>query len=177
MKRVIVTGLLVLLCFLLQTGVCPWFAFGGIIPNLLIILTASFGFMHGEVTGMLTGFFGGLLLDIFSAYGGATGSGDMLGFFALLYLLCGYLNGKCQQMFYPEDVKFPLMMIVLSDLAYNFACYTVMFLFRAKMDVRYYFLHIMLPEAVYTIVVAFAFYPLFLWINRRLEKAERGSTE
>lgn len=177
MRRVIVTGLLVLICFLLQTGLWHWFSFGGIIPNLLIILTASFGFMHGETTGMLVGFAGGLLLDLFSAYGGATGNGDMLGFFALLYLLCGYVNGKCQQMFYPEDIKFPLMMIVLSDLVYNAVCYVVMFLFRARLDIQYYFVHIILPEAVYTIVVAFVFYPLFLWINRRLEKAERGSTE
>lgn len=177
MKRVIVTGLLVLVCFLLQTSVGPWIAFGGIIPNLLIILTASFGFMHGEVTGMMTGFFCGLLLDIFAAYGGGTGNGDMLGFYALLYLLCGYLNGKCHQMFYPEDIKFPLMMITASDLAFNFVCYVVMFLLRARMDLQYYLLHIILPEAVYTIIIAFVFYPFFLWINRRLEKADRGSTE
>lgn len=177
MKRVIVTGILVMLCFLLQTSVCPWISFGGIIPNLLIILTASFGFMHGEVTGMVTGFACGFLLDVFTAYGGGTGNGDMLGFFALMYLVCGYLNGKCHQMFYPEDIKFPLMMIILSDLTFNFACYIVMFLFRARMDLQYYLLHIILPEAVYTIIVAFAFYPLFLWINGRLEKAERGSTE
>lgn len=177
MKRVIVTGLLVLACFLLQTSVAPWFAFGGIIPNVLIILTASFGFMHGEVTGMLTGFFCGFLVDIFTAYGGATGNGDMLGFFALLYLLCGYLNGKFHQMFYPEDIKFPVMMITASDLAFNLACYVVMFLFRARMDLKYYVLHIILPEAVYTIIIAVVFYPLFLWINKKLEKAERGSTE
>lgn len=177
MKRAIVTALLVLVCFLLQTSVWPWFSFGGIIPNLLVILTASFGFMHGETTGMLIGFFGGLLVDIFSAYGGATGQGDMLGFFALLYLVCGYLNGKFHQMFYPEDIKLPLIMITASDVALNLACYIVMFLFRARMDIQYYLLHIILPEAIYTIIVAFAFYPLFLWINKGLEKAERGSTE
>lgn len=177
MKRVIVTGFLVLACFLLQTSVGPWIAFGGILPNLLIILTASFGFMHGEVNGMLIGFFAGLLLDLFSAYGGGTGSGDMLGFYALLYLLCGYLNGKCHQMFYPEDIKFPLMMITLSDLAFNFICYGVMFFLRARLEFQYYLIHIILPEAVYTIIIAFVFYPLFLWINKGLEKAERGSTE
>ncbi len=177
MKRVIVTGLLVLFCFLLQTSVCHWFAFGGIIPNLLVILVASCGFMHGEIPGMITGFACGFLLDIFSAYGGATGNGDMIGFFALLYLLCGYLNGKFEQLFYPEDITFPLLMITASDLAINFCCYIVMFLFRARLDIRYYFVHIMLPEAVYTIVIAFVFYPLFLWISKRVEKTDRGSIE
>ena len=35
-----------------------------------------------------------------------------------------------------------------------------MFLMRARLDIGYYLLHIILPEAVYTIVVAFIFYPL-----------------
>ncbi len=177
MKKLIVTAALVLFSFLLQTSVFSWLDFGGIVPNLLVILTASFGFMQGDVAGMLTGFACGFLMDLFCAFGGATGRGDMLGFFALLYLLCGYLNGKFEQLFYPEDMKFPLLMITVSDLAINVVCYGVMFLFRARMDFTYYFLHIILPEAVYTIVVAFLFYPLLLWICRRFEKSERGSME
>lgn len=177
MKRIIVTGLLVFACFLLQSSVLRYFAFGGIIPNLLIILTASFGFMRGEKTGILTGFACGFLVDIFSAYGGATGNGDMLGFYALLYMLAGYLNGKCNRLFYPEDIKLPLVMIVSSDIALNLVCYLAMFLLRARLDISFYLLHIILPEAVYTIVLAFVIYPLFLLINKRLEKAERGSND
>ena len=43
MKKFLVTAFLVWSFFLLQTAVCPWFAFGGIKPNLLILLTASIG--------------------------------------------------------------------------------------------------------------------------------------
>ena len=68
-------------------------------------------------------------------------------------------------------------MISVSDLAFNFVCYGVMFLFRARLDIRYYLLHIIIPEAVYTIVIAFVFYPLLLLINRRLERAERRSQD
>lgn len=177
MKKVIVTALLVFGTFLLQSCVCPWISFGGIIPNLLIILTASFGFMCGETTGIWTGFFCGLLMDIFAVYGGTAIKGDLIGFYALLYMLIGYGNGKFHRMFYPEDVKLPLLMISLSDLALNLVCYILLFLMRAKLDIRYYLLHIILPEVVYTIIVAFVFYPLFLWISKRLEKVERGSTE
>ena len=48
MKKFLVTAFLVWSFFLLQTAVCPWFAFSGIKPNLLIILTASVGLMEGE---------------------------------------------------------------------------------------------------------------------------------
>lgn len=184
MKRFIVTALLVWICFLLQTSVCPWFSFGGIVPNLLIILTASFGFMRGEKTGLWVGFACGLLADLFAANGvtlafgtTAAGTGDMLGFYALLYLLIGYFNGKFNRMFYPEDIKLPLLMITASDLSLNLCCYIIMFLFRARLDIQYYMIHIILPEAVYTIIIAFIFYPLLLFINKKLEKTERGSTD
>ena len=65
MKRFIVSILLIVICFLLQTTVFKGLAFGGIVPNLLIVLTASFGFMRGESTGLLIGFFSGILADIF----------------------------------------------------------------------------------------------------------------
>lgn len=64
LRKVIVT-LFVVLCFILQCSVFNSLALGGIIPNLMIILTSSFGFMRGEKEGLLIGFFSGLLCDIF----------------------------------------------------------------------------------------------------------------
>ncbi len=64
--RKIVVVLLILLFFVLQCSVFNSLAMGGIIPNLMIILTSSFGFMRGEKEGLLIGFSCGLLCDIFS---------------------------------------------------------------------------------------------------------------
>ena len=50
-------------------------------------------------------------------------------------------------------------------------------LFRYNFLFLYYLLHIIIPEAVYTIVIAFVFYPLLLLINRRLERSERKSED
>lgn len=65
MKRFIVSIFFIIMCFLLQTTVFKGLAFGGIVPNLMIILTASFGFMRGEKTGLIMGFCCGFLIDIF----------------------------------------------------------------------------------------------------------------
>ena len=164
MKKFLTVAALIWVFFLLQTSVCPWIAFGSIKPNLLVILVASIGFMEGSKAGMWTGFACGLLADLFAANGvslisqnGATG--DLLGFYALLFLYVGYLCGQANRLFYPEDIKLPLMMITAADLCVNFVCYLIMFLMRARLDIGYYLLHIILPEAVYTIVVAFIFYP------------------
>ena len=142
-------------------------AFGGIVPNLMIVLTASFGFMRGEKTGLMIGFFCGILADIFFA--------SVIGFYALLYMYIGYMNGKFATIFYPQDIKLPVALILCSDFTYGIICYVIMFLLRSRFDFVYYLLHIILPEIVYTIVVTLLLYPLILWINTRLERGELRS--
>ncbi len=167
MKRGIITAILIILCFLLQCTVFRSLAFGGIVPNLLIVLTASFGFMRGEKTGLLIGFFCGLLVDIFFA--------SVIGFYALLYMYIGYMNGKFCTIFYPQDIKLPIALILGSDFFYGIICYVILFLLRGRFDFNYYIVHIILPEIVYTIVVTLLLYPLILWINVCLERSEQRS--
>ena len=167
MKLGIITAILILICFLLQCTVFRFLAFGGIVPNLMIVLTASFGFMRGEKTGLIIGFFCGILVDIFFA--------SVIGFYALLYMYIGYMNGKFATIFYPQDIKLPVALILCSDFTYGIICYVIMFLLRSRFDFVYYLLHIILPEIVYTIVVTLLLYPLILWINTRLERGELRS--
>lgn len=167
MKRFLVSVLLIILCFLLQTTVFHWMAFGGIVPNLMIVLTASFGFMRGERTGLLYGFFCGLLIDIFFA--------NVLGLNAMIYMYIGYANGKFNRIFFPDEIKLPLILIFFSDLAYGFLYYLTLFLLRGRFQLNYYFLHIILPEMVYTILITLLLYPLILWLNNKLEESEKRS--
>lgn len=167
MRRFIVSFLLVIFCFILQSTVFKAIAFGGIIPNLMIVLTASFGFMRGEKSGLLFGFFCGLLADIFF--------GSVIGLYAMIYMYIGYANGKFNRIFYPEDIKLPLALILVSDLAYGLLCYIILFLMRGRFHFSYYLVHIIIPEMVYTIVVTLLFYPFVLWINKKLEDREQRS--
>ncbi|MCM1216189.1 MAG: rod shape-determining protein MreD [Lachnospiraceae bacterium] len=165
MLRKFIVTLFVLICFILQCSVFNSLAFAGIIPNLMIILTSSFGFMRGEKEGLIIGFFCGLLSDIFF--------GSFLGFYALVLMYIGYLNGKFSRIFYPEDIKLPIALIVVSDLSYGILCYFLMFLLRGRFEFNYYLTHVILPEAIYTIVVTIFLYPLILLVNGKLEAIER----
>ncbi len=165
MKRFIVTAFFIFICFLLQCTVFRALAFGGIVPNLLIVLTASFGFMRGEKTGLLIGFFSGLLVDIFF--------GSVIGFYALIYMYIGYMNGKFSAIFYPEDIKLPITLILCSDFFYGLICYIILFLLRGKFDFSYYLVHIIFPEMVYTVVVTLFLYPVILRVNHSLEQQEK----
>lgn len=165
MLRKFTVFILILVCFVLQSTVFRSLAFAGIVPNLLVILTAAFGFMRGENEGLVIGFLCGLLVDIFF--------GDILGFYALILMYIGYLNGKFNRIFYPEDIKLPLGLIVISDLSYSMVCYVLMFLLKGKFNFPFYFKDVILPELVYTMVITCVLYPIVLLINEGLERRER----
>ncbi|MCI9427404.1 MAG: rod shape-determining protein MreD [Eubacterium sp.] len=165
MKRKITVLLIVIVCFLLQTTMFQALSIASISPNLLIIVTASFGFMRGKKEGLLTGFFGGLFIDVF--YGG------VLGFYAMIYMFLGYANGFFRKIFFPEDIKLPMILIFASDLFSNLLVYFFQFLFRRRFSFDYYMMHIIMPELVYTMLVTVFLYFLLLKINQKLELSER----
>ena len=162
MKRKIIVALMILISFLLQSTVFKALAIGSISPNLLVVLTSSFGFMRGKKEGLLVGFFCGLLEDIFY--------GRLLGMHAVMYMYIGYVNGYFNRIFYGEDIKLPIFLISVSELAYGLGTYAVMFLMRSRFAFFYYLTRIILPELVYTVILTLVFYRIIYSVNRNLEK-------
>ena len=163
MIRTITMTLLILITFILQSTVFQSLSIASIAPNLLLILTVSFGFMRGKKEGILVGFFCGILIDIFY--------GNLLGFYALIYMYIGYLNGFLCKVYYDEDVKVPMILTAISDLAYGFAVYGLQFMLRGRLHVMNYVWHIMLPEMIYTVLITVIRYrPLYRlnhWLTER----------
>ena len=166
-RRVVVTAVIMLAAYLLQCTVFPSLEIAGIKPNLMLIVTASFGFMRGPREGMFVGFASGLLIDI--KYG------DMIGFYALIYLAAGFVNGLFEQIYFDEDIKLPLFLIAGSDFVYGLVVYFLTFLLRSDFDFLYYLNRIIVPETIYTIAVTLVVYPLLLLINHKLEAEEKRS--
>ena len=152
MKRFFIDLALILVFFVLQTTVFPMLKISSIIPNILIILVSCSGFMQGDREGMFVGFACGFLLDICSF--------DIFGFYTILYMLIGYLNGLLHNFFYLKDLKIPAIMIISSDLVCCLFTYFFLFLLRSRFEFGFYFLNIILPEVVYTLLVAVIIYPL-----------------
>lgn len=166
-RRIAESAVIIILCFLLETTVFQKLALASIVPNLLIIVTSSFGFMRGKKEGLLIGFFCGFLKDIMI--------GDLLGFYALIYMVIGYGNGFFKRIFYGEDVKLPLILIGVSDLLYSCVIYVLLFMLQSDFHFPYYFQHIIMPELVYTVFVSFGLYHIILLVNKRLEEEEKRS--
>jgi rod shape-determining protein MreD len=150
--------------FFLQTTVCPKIALADIMPNLPIVLLVSIGFMRGKKEGLLTGFFLGLLFDIF--YGG------FLGYYALLYMTVGYISGSFHHLFFDFEIKLPMMITLLCDFLYGIFNCLVSFILHGKFHLFFYIGRILIPEMLYTLAFTLVFYRFFHWIDSRLERRE-----
>ena len=162
MRRKITLAVLILAVFILQGTIFQTLSIASISPNLLLILTVSFGFMRGKQEGLFVGFFCGLLIDIFYGYE------NVVGFYALLYMYIGFFNGFLYKVFYDEDIKVPMLLVGVSDLAYGLVVYGIQFLLRGRLDVFVYLYRIIIPEMVYTVLITVIFYRILFWLNQML---------
>lgn len=166
MKRCITIGIIIFICFLCQSTVFHFIELAGVVPNLLLIVSMSFGLMRGRREGVLVGFFCGLLVDIFF--------GTAMGPYAFIYMTLGYVNGFFHRIYYVEDVLLPMIMITINDFAYNIMVYILFFMLRNRLDFLGYLSKVIIPEMVYTIIVTLFFYKLLVKINLRLKKAKEA---
>lgn len=167
--RKIVMAVLGLLLFLLQCCLFPHLSMGGIVPNLILIITSVYGFMHGEKAGMITGFILGLVYDVFF--------GGVIGLHALMLTYIGFLNGQFYGIFYPEDIKLPIVLTVTSDFSYCILNYLFTFLLRGRLNIGYYILHVILPEVLYTLILTLIIYPLIVLVYKAFERVENRKKE
>lgn len=116
--------------------------------------------MRGRTSGMFTGFFGGLLVDIMH--------GEIIGFTALLYVLAGLLNGIFHKEYVKEQLIFPISLVALCDVLFGIAKYGTGFLVRNRLSFGYYLGRIIIPEVVYTCIITIFAYIFVYYINRKL---------
>ena len=161
MRRLVFYIAMIFIIYFFQTGVFTHLALGGIVPNLFIICTVTIGMIRGKKEGCLIGFFCGILMDaLFGVY---------FGMYALVLSVIGYLAGYVQQIFYEEDMTLPIVIIGIADLLYGIAIYLLCFLTRGRMDFIFYFGRIILPETIYTLILAVFIYIIIGWINKKIE--------
>lgn len=154
--------------FLLQTSVFSRFGIAGISPNLLLIVACMFGFMLGSKFGMVAGFFCGLLLDVFT--------GSYFGMNCIIYMYIGLLNGIFSTFFFGDDVKLPILLIAGSDVLVGLVIYGIFFFLNGNTNIIYYLTNIIIPEAVYTVLVSLAYYYPFKQLCAWVDKEEKRGT-
>ena len=165
-KRILICAVLITVCFLLETTVFQKLAFAldySESPDYRDVLIWIY---EGTKRRNDHRLFLWTLKDILG--------GNLLGFYALIYMLIGYGNGFFQRVFYDEDIKLPLALIAGSEFLYGMVIYVLLFMLKvisifelsetcdhAGTGFTRFWLH-------------FVLYQIILHINRRLEEEEKG---
>lgn len=171
-KRIPTAVLTLLFFFIVQSSVLKGLSLSGAIPNLLLVLTVSYGYLRGETSAMTVGFFSGLLLDIFGM--------NVIGLYALIYLYLGYLAGLCHSWYEPADFRIPLAMIFIADVIVLGLEFLFFFVLNGDFGFVFYLKGKALPEFAATMLSSVILYPALLWIEERfvnVDPAEKKKKE
>ena len=166
MLRVPVTGVLILVNYVLQTTLWPELAILGVTPDTALIFIVSYGMLRGEVEGALFGLAAGFLMDIFG--------GEYMGVYALMGFLVGYVSGKPFKDFFKDNYFLPFFVVLAITVVYQYALYVINFMFRGQLDFWFYTRAIIFPKTVYTAALAIPLYGLLHFINKRVEEYEKN---
>ena len=134
----------------------------------------------GGVQASITGFFSGLLVDLFYGsfvIGWYSQSGEyvshtIVGIHALLYLLIGYFIGYTHRFYSDDDYTLPLIIVAVSNFVYKFFYYIFEFLLRGRLNLIYYLRRFIIPEVIYTVAASVLVYKILHMINHRLNRKD-----
>lgn len=160
MRRIIIAVLLIILNIVLQGSLRMYVSINNIAPNLLLITTVSIALLRGKYVGGACGFVIGILQDIFY--------GSVLGFYGLIYMYLGFFAGYLYRTIYKESVLIPTLVISICDLVFGLYVYIFTFLLRGKLNMGYYIKNIIIPEVVYTALIAVLVYKFYHYVNNKI---------
>lgn len=161
MRRTVANIAFMLIAFAVQNCIFPFIPFLSAAPNLMLILVFSHGFIYGRKEGIMYGLLAGILMDLFYSL--------PFGFFTLIFLWIGYLNGILSRYFYEDYITLPLAMCAFNEVLYNLYIYIFRFFIRGKLDIFFYIKSMIVPEMIITLLFTLALYRLILEYNRRLK--------
>ncbi|MGH2808735.1 MAG: rod shape-determining protein MreD [Actinomycetota bacterium] len=109
--RILAVGLVVFAALALQTTLLSRLTLLGVIPQLVLVVVICLAFLDGERVGIVSGFFGGLLLDL------QLPPDSIVGLTALVYTMIGYGVGYFRQYSTGESVWTPVFAVAVGSAA------------------------------------------------------------
>lgn len=164
-KRRLSTILIIILSFLLWTTTIQSLKLASITPNIMLILVVCYAYMRGRTSGLVIGFFCGLLSDMMY--------GNVIGLYAFGLMTIGFLCGHCQKVYFTDNYILPCILVGIGDFAYELYYYVTDFLIRGRLDFGFFFISVILPKMIYTMLAALLLFRLLNSLEKFLaEKRE-----
>ena len=165
MKRVLPTAAAILVAALLQVGLAPYMAIGGVVPNFLLIVVVTLALVEGPIPGASAGFAAGLIFDLL-------GSGPV-GPMVLVLTVTGYMAGLLHEHMFAEGWLLPLTVLAIAALGTALAYGLLVDLLGVGGPFWLTFFTKMLPEAIYDTALGLLIYP---WLARFLRQDRSMTT-
>lgn len=162
MIKKITTFLVIIIAYLLQTTVFQHLQLANVVPNLLLVVVVSYAYLRGRTSGLLIGFLCGMILDMHG--------GTVVGLYAFILMSIGFVVGFCQKFYFTDSLLLPAILIVSSDFVYSIYYYVTEFLMRGRLHLGFYFLHVILPEMIYTGLIGIVLYRLIASLEHFLTR-------
>ena len=169
MISVIVNAAIGFLILILQSTVLRGIAIGGVMPDLLLILTVCAAIVHGGRRGSLVGFIVGLMEDLLFF--------KVLGFYALIYMLIGYVSGYLTRNLSRSMILLPIGFCLVASLFAGLFQFVFLRFMSGDIRLGYYLRNLILPETIYTVLLGVVLYPLLILLNELTERLDETAAE
>lgn len=141
------------LALLIEGSILSFFIIERALPDLILVMVISLGFILGERRGATIGLCAGLLQDVLL--------GSALGFFALAKMLLGYGVGLLGRELYREQLLAPVLLVFLGTLLHELVVYFLVSQFLGvSMPVDLSPGRLFVPKAFYNMGLTLLIYPL-----------------
>jgi rod shape-determining protein MreD len=160
-KKSLITVLLIMVGFVLQTTLVQSIAIADVVPNIMLLLVVLISYVNNVYVGIVTGMTCGFIVDC--QYG------SVIGVCMLAYVLIGYFCGTLNRVYYKGDYLIPLGMVAVSELLYSLVIYVTDFLLRGRLNIGFFIKKVVMPELVYTVFIAVFMYGLICRLYKSKE--------
>ena len=154
--------LIIIIAFLLQTTFFRTIALADVVPNLMLIVTVSYGYIRGRTHGMWIGLVCGLMFDMMYE--------SIIGLCAFSLMTIGFFIGYVKKIFFTDGILLPIVLISIGDFAYCLFYFVTEFLLRGRLNFLFYFIHVILPELLYTIPVGIGIFYLIRLLDGAIDQ-------
>jgi len=152
MNRIATPAAALVAAVILQVALAPQIAVFGVVPNLIFLVVVTLALVKGPVAGGICGFAGGLLFDLLGT--------SMVGPYALVLTLVGYLAGMLTANMFAEGWLLPVTVVAIASVATEIAYSIVLAVLGSGATAWTNVVTLMIPAAVYHTVLVVLAYPL-----------------
>ncbi len=156
-------GVLVFVAALLQVTLVASLDLAGGSADVLLLAVLAVALLRGAVVGAVSGFFGGLLVDVMTL--------DTLGVWALLYALVGYWVGRYGETTGRDRSHAPLLAVLVATIAIAYAGYGLHFVLGEEVSGRRVLVDALLPALLLNLLLG---RPVYLLCRAALGRVFSG---